>query len=613
MNARSFLWSIAFFVGLLAIFAGERLVAVGTGRTLLGALGAGLVALSLGVRAARLARAQGERRAAERLFLLLGAVIVLGLGLYAVQSDLWAKLAGVPLERSSPRLATVLSALWPAVLAVGLLPTFLAELAYAAMHRAPRVEVGRVRDAALSGTGLAAVLVFGFSAYYVASERDVKWDLSYFRTTRPGEATRNLVRALDEPVEVVAFFPPGNDVREAVVGYLEDLSRESGGQLEVTTLDHALEPRRARELGVTGNGTVALVRGERKELFGIGLELQRARGQLRTLDQEIHKRLLTLTRSRRTVYFTTGHGERTADRAGATDHRWNIRAVRELFSRQNHEVKNLGLTEGLGTDVPADAAAVVMVGPTVALLPEVEAALLRYLDRGGRLLLALDPEPDLTFEGLLSPHGLRYQPTVLANDQVFLTRTGAAAHRVNLLTSAYSSHPSVTTVGRLGQRATLVAVTAGALQQEEKLPEGVKVDITVRSHPQTFADANGNFEADPDEPRRMFGLGAAVSRTREGGPESRLVVLADSDALGDPVIENLGNAYVALDGLKWLLGEELLAGEVNTEEDVPVQHTRKQDVAWFYSTLFLVPGLVLAAGAFFSRGGRRKARKEVAR
>ena len=245
-------------------------------------------------------------------------------------------------------------------------------------------------------------------------------------------------------------------------------------------------------------------------------------------------------------------------------------------------------------------------------MPEVEASLLRYLDRGGRVLLSLDPEPGHTWESLLSPYGLSYVPTVLANARVYRTNSGALPHRVNLITATYSSHPSVTTPTRLGEQGASILVRSGALQTVAA-PEGVRVDVTVRAHDATFADANGNFEADPDEKRERFPLAAAVSKTREGGPETRLLVLADSDMLGDPVLDFAGNAYIALDGLKWLLGEEQLVGEVNTEEDVPVEHTRKQDVAWFYSTVVLVPALVLGVGLFVSRGGRRKARKEASR
>jgi len=59
--------------------------------------------------------------------------------------------------------------------------------------------------------------------------------------------------------------------------------------------------------------------------------------------------------------------------------------------------------------------------------------------------------------------------------------------------------------------------------------------------------------------------------------------------------------------VKWLVGDEAIQGTVNSEVDVPVQHTKKDDVFWFYSTIFLAPAVVVGAGLIITRrrGGRR--------
>jgi len=48
-------------------------------------------------------------------------------------------------------------------------------------------------------------------------------------------------------------------------------------------------------------------------------------------------------------------------------------------------------------------------------------------------------------------------------------------------------------------------------------------------------------------------------------------------------------------------GEESTAGAINTEEDVPLVHTRKEDLVWFYLTVFVAPLAVLALGFFITR------------
>jgi hypothetical protein len=159
----------------------------------------------------------------------------------------------------------------------------------------------------------------------------------------------------------------------------------------------------------------------------------------------------------------------------------------------------------------------------------------------------------------------------------------------------------------------MVLLEAGAVQQDKALPAGVSVDVTVRAHPQTWLDVDGDdaFTQDTEE-RKGWELAAAVKvgGGGKGVPEGRALVVGDADAVSDLLLQNEPNLLFASDGMKWLLGEEQTAGTVNNEEDVAIQHTRSKGVAWFYSTLFGAPGLVLLGGYLYvrRRGGRREAR-----
>ncbi|MBM4378183.1 MAG: Gldg family protein [Deltaproteobacteria bacterium] len=601
-GVRSHGLTVAVGVGSALVFAGERLVQVGNGRLGATGLGLALVGLATAARALRVARGAGDRRAVEAVLLgLQGTVLaglLLGVWLTGARAVDW------------PRWTVVASALVPLLVSVGGWPLLLGELSYASTPAEAEVEGGRVMDAVYSGLGLAFLLVFAFSAYFVASERDVRVDLSRFRVAKPGEATRKVAQALEEPVTVVTFFPPANDVAQAVHDYVSALQAE-GPNLKLEKRDVAVDPARARELGVSGNGAVLLSAGGRKEQFLLGTDLERARGDLRRLDEDFQKRLLAVSRPRKVVYVTAGHGERGEDRGGTTDQRPTARLLRKMVEALNHAVKPLGTAEGLGSEVPADAAAVLVVGPRQALLPEEAGALGRYVQRGGRVLYAL--EPGVEAAGLLGPLGLTLTAHLLANDVAYLQRTNQVSDRAGIATSTYSSHPSVTTLSQLGRRAPMVLLEAGAVQPQKALPAGVSVDVTVRAHPQTWLDADGDYAFTKDaEERKGWELAAAV-KVGGGGkdvPEGRALVVGDADAVSDLLLQNEPNLLFASDGLKWLLGEEQLAGSVSNEEDVALQHTRSKGVAWFYSTLFGAPGLVLLGGYLYvrRRGGRREAR-----
>ena len=185
--------TLAFVPGLLAVFLGERLFGIGTGRTVLSGLGVAVAVGALGWRIARMRSASADRRAVEAWVSGLYGVGLLALGLYFVQSDVGTGLFGGPLSQKAPRLAVSLAALFPALLACCLLPLAMVEAAAAAMTRAPVLESGRVRSALYSGLGLAFVLVFAFASMFVATQADVTWDLSYFRTAKPGDGTRKVI------------------------------------------------------------------------------------------------------------------------------------------------------------------------------------------------------------------------------------------------------------------------------------------------------------------------------------------------------------------------------------------------------------------------------------
>ncbi|HEX3595359.1 MAG TPA: hypothetical protein VHU80_09665, partial [Polyangiaceae bacterium] len=89
--------------------------------------------------------------------------------------------------------------------------------------------------------------------------------------------------------------------------------------------------------------------------------------------------------------------------------------------------------------------------------------------------------------------------------------------------------------------------------------------------------------------------------------EMRAFVLSDADVFTDLVMSNfMTNQLLVIDALRWLGGEESFAGEVNSEEDVRIEHTQHKDLVWFYATIFGAPALVLGLGLTYSRRSRQR-------
>ncbi|HET9158478.1 MAG TPA: ABC transporter, partial [Myxococcaceae bacterium] len=361
MNARSGLLTAATVLGLVAVFLGERVVGAGPFRIILDVAGVLAVAGVTVLRWNRSALSAAAPRArVERLFAVLSTLALLALVAWFAQSDVVTAAGGPDIRKSLPRLATVLQLATALLGAAAVLPMLLGELAYAAMAQAPEVEVGRVQDAVGTGAALVAVITTAMALGWVSDAANVSSDWSYFRPGRPSDSTRGLVRGFTEPVTLSLFYPPGSEVGAAVRDYAETLAKESP-LLRVERLDAAIDLARARALGVNANGAITVSRGERHETYLTGTVLDSSKSQLRELDPEVQKRLYKVARAPKVIYVTTGHGERAAMNSDLSDPRGTVRVFQELLRAQNDEVRPLGAAQGLATDVPRDASAVLIL------------------------------------------------------------------------------------------------------------------------------------------------------------------------------------------------------------------------------------------------------------
>jgi hypothetical protein len=606
---------VVYFVALLLVFVGERVVPTVTWlrwtTTGLGVLGVfGVTVLRwISVRVTG-----GERRSVEQALAILATCGALAVALYLTTIPPFDAQLGIASMSAATRhrYDSASTVLWVAAILASILPTAFAERALYPMRRAERVEWRRVRDAIAGGLTLALAATYGALYVFAAGEMHVKADFSYLHTARPSEATKKLVEATKENVHVVAFFPDVNDVRAEVVAYLADLAA-GHPNVHVEVHDRLLFPQLARDMKANDDGVVVIGHGLERQTLTIGTDINAARPKLKTLDADFQKALNATMRERRTAYFTVGHGELNDTQPSNENEGRTGRAIRRVVEQQNYVVKDLGATTGLGVDVPDDAGLVVVLGPAQALLPEEVASLGRYLDRGGRLLLCLDPDGKADLEPLASLVGLTVSKTALANDKVHLRRRYNDSDHAILATNRYSSHASVSTLGRIASH-PVIFVGAAALDKKAGADGKLVVDFTVRALPDTYNDLNANYLFDTGEKRQTYPIAAAVSKPTPGKKtaEMRAFVLGDADVVSDAVLANETNLVLAADALHWLGGEESLAGAMQTTEDVRIEHTKQKDLLWFYGTIFAAPVSILAAGLFYTQRLRRRVKKKPA-
>ncbi|MYG81558.1 MAG: hypothetical protein F4187_07240 [Gemmatimonadetes bacterium] len=613
--------------GLVAVYAGARVFA-GMEYLRIGLIVAGVAAVGAAkaMRAAYWRKASDDARSMETILFLCYAGAALALAGFLTACGLGVVLLGLEFEDSwsEQRFQRFFLTASSVLLVCSLLPALGAQWALAKGGHAGvlRVDALRVRQTAAGGLSVALAAVALTLIGYVAATFDRAADFTYNRTAMPGSSVREIVLSMDEPLRVALFFPDVHPIKDEVLVYVNELARITG-RVVIEEYDRFHDPAGAEEYEARGDGMVYFRKGDAYERIVLGMDMEQARPQLRVLDSIVQGRLLLLNRERRTVYLTTGHGELNDPLAGEYPGSGPVpdpgefgpgllplQGRRQFLGLLNYDIRDLGVGNGLAEAVPDDAAMLMILGPRRPFLEAEIDAVRDYLDRGGSLVLALETGTEFTMAGLRDHLGVDFDPAMVLDDQQGMSNDPRV-----LMTSRFSMHPAVTTPSRESIGQSVMMAGTGSFTQAEDVP-GVQTEAIVESPLSSYADLNGNlaFDDDTEEQRNHF-LAIAVERTDGAGAAGaedergmRALLYGDAEIFSDQWIGAGLNTVLIGDGLFWLHREENLAGEVISEEDVPVLHTRAENVLWFYTVIFGAPAVVLGLGLTIIYARRRQGR-----
>jgi len=593
-------YGITYIAGMFLLLLGERLGSPETSsRYILLLLGIGLVVFSL-VQTIRDRPSKDKAFQYPTLFVGIGIIslIVYTLGLTST-----IEMFGLEGE-SAHKFHVIISVLWPIFWLSGTIP--LLALSFLIQNGEKHVNANRAKGHSLRWLSFAFAFASIFALNYVAKESNVRWNVSYFKTTDPGSSTKNIVENLKQPITIHLFFPPSSDVREEIRGYFDQLSHPN---LIIVYADHALEPDLAEELKIRNNGHIALSVGEGDEMqsktINIGEKFDTAKRKLKKLDSMVREKLLTLSKGPQTIYMTAGHGEFYWKADADSKKLRQISTLKRILKSNNFAVKELTLANGLSDAVPEDASMVLILGPEEEFFDAEIDVLNEYREQGGSILISLEPE-GAEMKGLLSPLGITFDPkTYLSNSKINipLQRTRSPSDVRNLVSVKYSTHASVSNLSTKSKALPSYFLGTGTLSKTKES----KATTTVRSMEKTFDDRNGNFKFDNDiETEQVWDIGMAIS-TPVNDKESRILIMADTTWLSDVVIsQSKGNQLLLNDSLVWLLNDTSSAGEVTDEQDVKVIHTKEGQGMIFYGTILLFPLGIFILGNIYIRNRQRK-------
>lgn len=426
-------------------------------------------------------------------------------------------------------------------------------------------------------------------ANFLADRHPQRIDVTANRSLSLSAQTVDVLRTLEEPLRVVGFFTSPSELDQA--RDLLDQYRYHTPLLEAEFHDPTVEYSLALEWGVTEayRPTVFVVYQGEQEVIHVVSEL------------EVTSALVRLLRgSAPAVYFVTGHGEPDLEDYGEV----GLSTLGDRLEQEGFLVAPLNLL--VTATVPADADAVVLMGPQTLLSDDEVDRLAQYVDDGGAAMILLEPVWDAAAD----------TPALV---EWFAERWGVA-FRVDMVADPasyvypYLTFPVATTYGTgpVGQRMSGVATYFPEARSIAQVADDPESSPGYEPLVQTSVDSWGETSTRDlayDEAEDTAGpLDLAVTLEDPDG-SGRLALFGDFHFSTNIAVQDFGNADLFINTLNWLTeGEDLIS--IRPQADVDRYVVMRSNLVrnTVHTVLVvLLPLLVLAVGGavFVARRLRR--------
>jgi ABC-type uncharacterized transport system involved in gliding motility auxiliary subunit len=299
----------------------------------------------------------------------------------------------------------------------------------------------------------------------------------------------------------------------------------------------------------------------------------------------------------RNVCFTLGSGEASLD---DTNQREGYSGVKQLIERNNYKTETVKLLEK--PQIPMGCTILVLAGPKHDLIPPEVAALKAYLEDGGKLMVMMDPplkfaqaevDENKALVDLLAGWGVKLQ-----NDLVLDTSGVGQIFGLGPefpLVTKYESHAIVR---EMKDTPTGFPI---ARSMEASKTDKSNVEPLFQTTEDSFATTNmtsAEIKPGKGDLKGPLTLGVAGTYTtgKEGG-NGRIVVVGSSRWISNGFLPFNGNRDLFVNMLNWLSSDEdLISIRPKDPEDRPLNMNSRQMTMMFYSSVLMIPLLIVVAG-----------------
>ena len=438
------------------------------------------------------------------------------------------------------------------------------------------------------------MLIVGILALvnYLGAQHEKRVDLTTEKMYSLSDQSTQVAGQIQQDVRIKAFFPGGDD---PVARDLLQLYNTQNNRISFEFIDPDKQPLLAQQYQVSTYGSFSNPMTQQTVQFGtlileMGDKTERVEKQSEPVrEEDVTNALMKIVKGeQKTIYFVQGHGEKQIDNADKT----GLSIAGGNLEKENYLVKPLNLVvEG---KVPDDASVVVVAGPTSEPFPNELELLDGYLNRGGSVLLLLDPPPAASLADLTKKWSIDAGNNFVV-DASGVGRLFGAGPAMPLVTS-YGAH-KITERFRVMTFFPFVRSVIPAATPVE----GVTVEPLLSTNEQSWGETNmQSNEASMDEGADMKGpvqIAVVASKDQAENKKSRLIVFGDSDFASNAYVSIQGNGNLFTNSVAWLaLDENFISIRAKDPEDRPLTMTQSQGRLFSYVAVFLLPGSILAAG-----------------
>ena len=416
-------------------------------------------------------------------------------------------------------------------------------------------------------------------SYYFTGQIDITRNAS----NTLSETSQKVVATLPDNIQITAYIKKDTGLRRQIE-QLIDRYRAYKADISLTFIDPASIPEKTRELNIGSEGVILV-------------EYQGRVERLILIDEAaLTNALLQLVNANeRWVSFLSGHGERAATGIANFD----LGTLGKTLDQRKIKAQSLNLATVQA--IPDNSSLLVISAPAVPLMNGELTLIKQYIDKGGNLLLLIDPN-NSQLTPLLDYLGIRVLAGTLVDGQSKLYGIDDPSF---VLASEYSKHPITK-----GFQTITVYPTVSALEVEPTSPfESIALLSSAKQSWTETSPVSGKIRFDAGGVEKAGPLNFAYALTRDINKDTqqRIVVVGDGDFLSNTYLGNVGNLDMGLRIINWLIHDDnFIDIPAKTTPDASLQLSNTAQAVIGFGFLIMLPVLLLATGFWVWRRRNRR-------